>query len=142
MDIRPLTGGLGTEIFGAGGKDRDQFAEIHAAFAEHSVIVLREQEIVPEDHLKFARRFGPINVNRFFKPADGHPGIATVLKERDQKQGIGESWRTDHSYDQIPAMGSILHATEMPPTEVIRCLYRWARPMRRCWGLCAGFWMG
>ncbi|ATF17845.1 TauD/TfdA dioxygenase family protein [Phaeobacter gallaeciensis] len=115
MDIKPLTGGLGAEIFGADVTDGAQFAEIKAAFAKYSVIVLRGQNIAPEDHLDFARRFGPINVNRFFKPVDGHPEIATVLKEKDQKEAVGEGWHTDHSYDQVPALGSILHAIEMPP---------------------------
>ena len=115
MEIRPLTGALGAEILGADVKDPSQFDAIQAAFAKHSVIVLRGQDIVPEDHLTFARRFGPINVNRFFKPVDGHPEIATVLKEKDQKEAVGEGWHTDHSYDQIPALGSILHAIEMPP---------------------------
>lgn len=115
MDIRPLTGGLGAEIFGADVKDSGQFADIRAAFAKHSVVVLRGQPVTPEDHLRFARRFGPINVNRFFKPVDGYAEIATVLKEKDQKEAIGEGWHTDHSYDQVPAMGSILHAIEMPP---------------------------
>ena len=115
MEIRPLTGGLGAEIFGADVRDGEQFEEIHSAFAKHSVIVLRDQEISPKDHLDFARRFGPINVNRFFKPVDGYPEIATVLKEKDQKEAVGEGWHTDHSYDQVPAMGSILRAIEMPP---------------------------
>lgn len=115
MDIRPLTGGLGAEIVGADIKDAAQFAEIQAAFAQYSVIVLREQNIAPADHLDFARRFGPINVNRFFRPVDGYPEIATVLKEKDQKDAVGEGWHTDHSYDRIPAMGSILHAIEIPP---------------------------
>ena len=115
MEIRPLTGALGAEILGADVRDPNQFDAIQTAFAEHSVIVLRDQSITPEDHLTFARRFGPINVNRFFKPVDGHPEIATVLKEKDQKEAVGEGWHTDHSYDQIPALGSILHAIEMPP---------------------------
>lgn len=38
-----------------------------------------------------------------------------MLKEKDQKHAIGEGWHTDHSYDQIPAMGSILRAVDMPP---------------------------
>ena len=54
-------------------------------------------------------------MNRFFKKLDTHPEIAIVLKEKDQKQAIGERWHTDHSYDQVPAMGSILHAIEVPP---------------------------
>lgn len=115
MEIRPLTGGLGAEIFGADIRNAELFDDIRAAFAEYSVLVLRQQNVQPEDHLAFARRFGPVNVNRFFKPVDGHPEIATVLKEKDQKEAVGEGWHTDHSYDQVPAMGSILHALEMPP---------------------------
>lgn len=115
MEIKPLTGALGAEIFGADIKDFDQFEAIEAAFANYSVIVLRGQNISPEDHLAFARQFGAVNVNRFFKPVDDYPEIATVLKEKDQKQAVGEGWHTDHSYDHAPAMGSILHAIEMPP---------------------------
>lgn len=115
MDIQPLTGALGAEIRGADVTDPAQFDAIRSAFATYSVIVLRDQNLSPEQHLDFARRFGPINVNRFFKPVEGHPEIATVLKEKDQKEAVGEGWHTDHSYDREPAMGSILHALEMPP---------------------------
>ena len=116
MHILPLTGGLGAEITGADICDPDHFPALQDAFARHSVIVIRDQEHAePCDHLAFARRFGPININRFFKPVDGYPEIATVLKEADQRQAVGEGWHTDHSYDQEPAMGSILHAVDMPP---------------------------
>ncbi len=115
MEVKPLTGGLGAEIVGADIRREDQFDAIKSAFAKYSVIALRGQSVSPQEHLTFARRFGPINVNRFFKPVDGHPEIATVLKEKDQKEAVGEGWHTDHSYDQEPAMGSILHAREVPP---------------------------
>ena len=115
MEIMPLTGGLGAEILGADIRRDEDFSAIEAAFARYSVIVLREQEARPEDHLAFARRFGPVNVNRFFKPVEEHPEIAMVLKEKDQTEAVGEGWHTDHSYDLEPAMGSILHAIEMPP---------------------------
>lgn len=115
MEIRPLTGGLGAEILGADMKDPDQFEIIKQAFIDHSVITLRNQRISPENHLEFARRWGEINVNRFFKALDKHPQIAIVLKEADQTGAIGEEWHTDHAYDEIPALGSILHAIETPP---------------------------
>ena len=73
MDIRPLTGSLGAEIIGADIKDDQQFEAIYQAFVDYSVITIRGQDIVPEDHLAFARRFGRINVNRFFKKLDRHP---------------------------------------------------------------------
>lgn len=114
MDILPLTGGLGAEIFGADLRDAANFESIQQAFADYSVLVIRDQGISPDDHLDFARRFGEINVNRFFSALPSHPEIAVVFKDVDQTEAVGEGWHTDHSYDQMPALGSILHAIEMP----------------------------
>jgi len=118
LEIRPMSGALGAEIRGvdlAAGVDDETFARIRAAFLEHGVIVLRDQDLAPEQHLAFARRFGPINVNRFFTPVVGHPEIAEVRKEPCQKQNIGGKWHTDHSYDEAPALGSMIYALEVPP---------------------------
>jgi len=115
MQIVPLTGLIGAEIFDADIRDETQFSAIREAFARYSVITLRGQSISPDDHLRFARRWGDINVNRFFKALDSHPEVAIVTKEPDQTGAIGEEWHTDHAYDQVPAMGSILHGIEIPP---------------------------
>ena len=85
------------------------------AWADHGVLFLRDQHLTPDEHITFAERFAPIDVNKFFKPVDTHPQIATVLKEADQKGNIGGAWHTDHTYDEIPARGSILLAREVPP---------------------------
>ena len=115
MQIKPLAGSLGAEIIGADVRNADTQGEIEAAFADHSVLVFRDQNLSPEDHRAFAKRFGNININRFFKPVDGHPDIALVFKDKDHKRAIGEGWHTDHSYDTEPALGSILCAHEVPP---------------------------
>ncbi|WP_417519761.1 TauD/TfdA dioxygenase family protein [Minwuia sp.] len=88
---------------------------LRAALGEYGVLFFRDQRLSPEQHLSFARSMGPINVNRFFKPVDGHPEIAEVRKEPDQRANIGGGWHTDHSYDTEPAMGSVLLARETPP---------------------------
>jgi len=115
MIVRPLTTALGAEIVDVDIRSDKDFDGVKKAFIEHGVVVLRDQKITPDEHLAFAERFGAINVNRFFKPLDSHPAIATVLKEPDQKTAVGEDWHTDHSYDTIPALGSVLHAIEIPP---------------------------
>jgi taurine dioxygenase len=117
LQVTPLSPALGAEISGvdiAGGISDEQFAELRQAFADYAVIFLRDQDITPEQHIAFAERWGKINVNRFFQPTDDYPLIAEVRKEADQKANIGSSWHTDHSYDQCPAMGSILYAREVP----------------------------
>lgn len=117
MNIRPLSGALGAEITDLDLRtmNDDGFARLRDVFLDRSVIVVRDQDLTPDDHIAFARRWGEININRFFKPTDTHPEIATVLKEPDQKLNIGGQWHTDHSYDQAPAMGSVLYAIETPP---------------------------
>ena len=90
-------------------------AELRQAFTQHSVLFFRKQSLSPEQHIEFAERWGDINVNRFFKAVEDYPKIAEVRKEADHKFNIGASWHTDHSYDQIPALGSILYALEVPP---------------------------
>lgn len=117
IEVAPVAGALGAEIHGvdlAQPMDDALFAEIRQAFHDHSVIFFRDQSITPEQHLAFARRFGPVNVNRFFTPVAGYPEIAEVRKEPDQKKNIGEVWHTDHSYDEVPALGSMLVARDVP----------------------------
>ncbi|MGP1282100.1 MAG: TauD/TfdA dioxygenase family protein [Parasphingopyxis sp.] len=93
----------------------EDFALIRQAFADHGLIFFRDQRITPEQHIAFAKRWGAININRFFTPVEGYPEIAEVRKEPDQTTNIGGGWHTDHSYDAEPAMGSILVARELPP---------------------------
>ncbi len=93
-----------------------QFADIRAAFFDHGALFFRDQTLTPEAHIAFARRWGGIDLNRFFQHRKGYPEIAEVLKEPDQQLNIGGGWHTDHSYDEAPAMGSILYALDIPPT--------------------------
>jgi len=97
------------------GPSEADFETIRQAFANHGLIFFRDQTITPEQHIAFAKRWGDININRFFTPVDGYPEIAEVRKEPDQATNIGGGWHTDHSYDVEPAMGSILVARELPP---------------------------
>lgn len=117
IQVRALSNAVGAEVKGV---DLSQdtgnacFAEIRRAFLDHGVIFFRDQHLSPEQHLNVARRFGAVNVNRFFQPVAGHPEIAEVLKEPHHKTNIGSGWHTDHSYDQVPALGSMLYAREVP----------------------------
>jgi len=117
--VRPVSTAVGAEILGLGLADTLSHATVDAirkALFQHGVVFFRDQKLTPEQHVAFAERFGVINVNRFFKTVDGYPMIAEVRKEPDQVGNIGSGWHTDHSYDQAPAMGSILYAREVPET--------------------------
>ncbi|WP_149536056.1 TauD/TfdA dioxygenase family protein [Siccirubricoccus phaeus] len=117
MQLRKLGAMVGAEIGGidlAAPLDQGQVAEIREALAENGVVFFRDQHLTPEQHIAFAERFAAININRFFRPVEGYPQIAEVRKEPGQTKNIGGGWHTDHSYDQVPALGSILLARELP----------------------------
>jgi taurine dioxygenase len=117
IEVRPIAGALGAEIHGvdlSGELSNHQFSEIRDVFSDNGVIFFRDQKLSPEQHIAFAERWAPININRFFTAVEGHPKIAIVLKEPDQKKNIGGGWHTDHTYDVEPALGSMLYAHEVP----------------------------
>ncbi len=117
LEIRPMAGAVGAEIGGVDLADLSDghVADIKEALAQHGVIVFRDQTLTEEQHIAAARRFGEIDINRFFAKTERHPEIALVVKEPDQTVNIGGGWHTDHSYDVLPALGSMLYARAVPP---------------------------
>jgi taurine dioxygenase len=117
--VEPVSRHVGAEISGvdlAAPVADGALAEIRRAFGEHGVVFFRDQSLTPEQHIGLAERFGPIDVNRFFAHVPGYPMIAEVRKDPEQQRNIGNGWHTDHSYDQVPALGSMLYAHEVPQT--------------------------
>lgn len=118
MQQIPMSPKCGVEISGvmlATCSDAEMDA-IRQAIYEHGVAVFRDQHFTPEEHIRFGRRWGGIDVNNYFPLTDDHSEIAVVKKDPDQQTNIGGAWHTDHSYDQIPAMGSVLVARHLPPS--------------------------
>ena len=117
IGVRKLSGHVGAEITGVDLEaiDDARFDAVRDALFAHGVVVIRDQTLTPEGHVRLAERFGPVDVNRFIAAVDGHPKIAAVFTPADANEVIGGSWHTDHSYDPAPAMASILVARELPP---------------------------
>ena len=117
MEFRPMAPRCGVEVSGIALKDcsADDMAAIKDAIYSHGVAVFRDQDLAPEDHIAFAKRWGGIDLNNYFPLDPRWPEIALVSKAPDQTTNIGGAWHTDHSYDQVPAMGSILVARVLPP---------------------------
>jgi taurine dioxygenase len=117
VKITPMSAHLGAEIteLQMGSLDAAGLAGLKSALATHGVLHIRDQDLSPEQHIAFAKRWGGIDVNNFFPANGGYPEIAEVRKAEAQTTNIGGGWHTDHSFDQIPAMGSILVARELPP---------------------------
>ncbi len=116
MKIRPFTANCGVLIEGIdlANLTEGEFQQVNNAFIEHGLVFFRDQILSPEQHIDFSNKFGESVQNRIFKHLPGHPEIAVVSKDKEQTTNIGGGWHTDHSYDQEPAMASILVARELP----------------------------
>ncbi len=117
IDVRPLSGRLGAEIHGvdlARPLDAKTFGLVERAFLEHLVIFFRDQELTPAQQVAFAARFGPIGRYPFAEPIADHPDIIAVIKEPSQTTNFGGVWHSDTTYLEIPALGSLLYAKEVP----------------------------
>ncbi|MGI9524572.1 MAG: TauD/TfdA dioxygenase family protein, partial [Hyphomicrobiaceae bacterium] len=97
-----------------------RFAEIEDAFVKWSVVVFRSQNLTPDDHLTFAKRFGDLEINAFTKFAlAGYPGILKLCNviNDGEPQGYadaGSFWHTDMSYTKTPPRLTMLYAIEIP----------------------------
>ena len=118
IDVRPVAGALGAEIHGIDlGKSLSnrQFDTIHQAFLDHQVIFFRDQQITPEQHMAFGRRFGDLDIHPFAAGLDDYPEVLPVIKEASDHSGnFGGTWHSDVTFYEKPALGSILYALEVP----------------------------
>jgi taurine dioxygenase len=123
FDVRPFTGKVGAEIVGldlSKPLNDVDFARIHQAHLDYHVVVFRDQQITPQQQIDFSRRFGilQIHVLKQFLLAN-HPEILIVsnVVENGQPIGLGDAgkyWHSDLSYKELPSLGSMLHAQELP----------------------------
>jgi taurine dioxygenase len=122
MQIEPLSKCVGAEVKGVDVADLsdDAFEQIEDAYNRHSVLVFRDQNLTPEQHIAFARRFGDLEVSprtQFALP--GHPEVLVLSNIIENGKPIGNAdagrtWHTDMSYTKTPPRGSLLYALEIP----------------------------
>jgi taurine dioxygenase len=118
MDVRPLAGALGAEIYGANLKDRDDslvWQELRQAFLEYHVIAVRGQDLTPEDMMRIGGKFGEPCYYPFAKGMEGFPFITEVIKEKHERENFGADWHTDTMYLEKPPRATMLYAVETPP---------------------------
>jgi alpha-ketoglutarate-dependent 2,4-dichlorophenoxyacetate dioxygenase len=108
-----------------------QHAEITALFDRYSVLVFPDQHLTIEQHLDFARTFGPLETSIHATRSDAQlrvrPEIADVSNlaagdaiwgEKSRKrifEMANRMWHTDSSFKRVPAQASLLYARSIPP---------------------------
>jgi taurine dioxygenase len=123
LAIRALKAGFGAEIQGVDlrGASADTVRGVVDAFQRHGAILLRDQQLGPEDLLAFVRQFGEPEghtLQQYTLP--GHPEIYILSNKVVDGRPIGAhndgvGWHTDYSYKAEPVMCTVLYAVEVPP---------------------------
>ena len=117
IDVHPISNFVGAEITGVNlGEPITDLAyrTIRKALCEWGVIFFRKQNLTPNQHLEFGKRFGKLHVSKTIAKVPGHPLVGEVRKEPTQTRNIGGNWHSDHTFAEIPPLGSILIARELP----------------------------
>jgi alpha-ketoglutarate-dependent 2,4-dichlorophenoxyacetate dioxygenase len=130
IKITPLTLAFAAQIDGADithPVDDPTWAQIRAAFEEHSVLLFRGQPLDDEKQIAFSQRFGSLEVTRSMNPAAGTPfarqsnlDIKTgdVIPPEDRRmvyQLANMLWHSDSSFKPVPSLCSLLSARIVPP---------------------------
>ena len=122
--LRPLGEHLGSEALGVDlSKPLDDrtFAFIRQAFAEHPVLVFRDQNLDAGALAAFGRRFGVPRMHALVKYRHAeHPEVSwlTNVEEDGRVDWYGvkraTDWHTDSTYEDEAPILAILHAKEVP----------------------------
>ncbi|HTV37709.1 MAG TPA: TauD/TfdA family dioxygenase [Xanthobacteraceae bacterium] len=121
LTVTPLTDHTGAEVtsfdFREAVRD-DVRAALNVAFAEHHVLVMREQHFEPEQFKAAVQLFGELQPHdKKERHVPGHPDIECISNQEivnGRRIIPGETFHTDHSNHPRPPKATTLFAIELP----------------------------
>ena len=129
MHIVPVGPGFAAELRGVSlgdvAKDDAAYAGVRAALEEHSVIVLREQDVTDDVQIAFSRKFGPLEITKVGSMGTGtHLVILTTIGPDGKvappdsrialRNKANQLWHSDSTFKRTPALASVLSARIIP----------------------------
>jgi alpha-ketoglutarate-dependent 2,4-dichlorophenoxyacetate dioxygenase len=134
MEIRPVTETFVAEI---GDVDLSKALsaaderEVKEAFWKYAVLIFPDQELTPQQHIDFSKRFGPIETDRVLDqkvtPHRLDPSFADIsnltpegrIWKEDSRQRMYKAgnklWHTDSSFKFRPGLCSLLYSRTIAP---------------------------
>ena len=123
LKVRPTGAALGAEIQGIDlSQDLDDatFKQIVDLWHEYEVVFFRDQKLTPDQHVKFSRRFGELELH--VRKDCCRPGyhelfvVSNIIVDGKPigSQDAGLFWHSDLCYLKVPSRGSLFYALEVP----------------------------
>ncbi len=114
--VTKIASAIGAEVRGVNLADTEpgETERIKELLLEHLVLFFPGQVLSVDEHLTFGRRFGPL---------EGHPNLKNPYTDNDEifelaasHGGVADEWHTDLTFQEQPALMSILHMVKCPQT--------------------------
>jgi alpha-ketoglutarate-dependent 2,4-dichlorophenoxyacetate dioxygenase len=134
ITVCPVTQGFAAEIGDvdlSGAIAPDDLAALKDAFTAYAVLIFPEQRLSQDQHLDFARNFGPLETTIAVFRKDHNlrlrPELSDVSNLAPDKEVWGKDarqrmfqlgnrlWHTDSSFKRVPARASLLYARSIAP---------------------------
>lgn len=114
--VKRLAGALGAEVRGLNIAEvsDDDIAAIKQLLLDHLVLFFPDQHPDVESHVAFGRQFGELEGHPHLKnPFTQHPELFELAASSG---GVADEWHTDITFQEEPALMSILHMVKCPET--------------------------
>jgi alpha-ketoglutarate-dependent 2,4-dichlorophenoxyacetate dioxygenase len=134
VTVCPITPNFATEVGDIDLSRHIEAADLEAvkeAFARYAVLIFPDQHLSQDQHLDFARHFGPLEttiaLHRKDEPLRIRQEFADVSNLNSKSDVWGKEsrqrlfqmgnrlWHTDSSFKRLPARASLLYAHSIPP---------------------------
>lgn len=115
-DVTRLSGSLGAEVrnVNLSQPSTEDIAQIKTLLSEHMVLFFPDQPLSHAEHVALGRNFGEL---------EGHPNLANpiegfpeIFQLTASKGGVADEWHTDITFQERPALMSILKMVQCPDT--------------------------
>lgn len=117
--LTPTIGAIVTGLSLAEGVDAELFEQLNRALLEWKVLFFRGQDITGEQHASFAAHWGPLEAHPFIRIAVDQPEESPEVvrfEKGAEVAGYENVWHSDVSWREVPSLGSVLRAIEVPET--------------------------
>ncbi|MFZ2007962.1 MAG: TauD/TfdA family dioxygenase [Stellaceae bacterium] len=124
LEIRPLHGEFAGEVTGVPPDlqvDDATLREIEAAWFRYGILVFRDLDMTPAEHVAFSRRLGPLHImvpSEFNLPELPEVWVVGNAEKNGKPLGLrgaGMGFHTDGEDKIVPNAGSFLYAKIVPP---------------------------
>lgn len=115
LSVHQSTSAIGAEVRGVdlGELSTETVGELRRLLLQHKVLFFRDQTMDEDQHVRFGRALGEIDLPLFRTTSSRRPEVLVLDQVAPKGEGA-DSWHADNTYMACPPMASILMAMSLP----------------------------